>query len=63
MSFPGLSETLIAISRDIIYRKKILEAAAKVGCDKLPTMVANRDEIAELEQIRANLEAIQGRVK
>jgi hypothetical protein len=55
--------TLAAIDRDIRYRKKILYAAIEEGCYHLPSMARNRDEIAELEQIRANLEAIQGRVK
>lgn len=61
MSFPGLSETLISINHEIRYRKMVLDAAAKVGCDNLPTIAENRDEIAELEKIRANLEAIQDR--
>ena len=60
MSFDA---TLTAINHEITFRKIILEAAAKIGCDNLPTIAENRDEIAELEQIRANLEAIQGRVK
>jgi|DEB0MinimDraft_12_1074336.scaffolds.fasta_scaffold490146_1 hypothetical protein len=60
MSFDA---TLTAINHEIRFRKIILEAAAKAGCDNLPTIAANRDEIAELEQIRANLEEIQGRVK
>lgn len=55
--------TLAEINHEIRHRKMILEAAAKAGCDNLPTIAANRDEIAELEQIRANLEEIQGRVK
>ena len=60
MSFDA---TLAVINHEIRTRKMILAAAAKVGCDNLPTIAANRSEIAELEQIRANLEAIQGRVK
>ena len=63
MSFPGLSEQLIEVNREINYREMILDAAAKVGCDSSPTIADIRNEIAELEQIRANLEAIQGRVK
>ncbi len=63
MSFPGLSEQLIEINREINYRNIILDAAAKVGCDNSPTIAAIRHDIAELEQIRANLEEIQGRVK
>ena len=60
MSFDA---TLTAIIHEIRFRKIILEAAAKVGCDNLPTIADNRSELAELEQIRANLEAIQGRVQ
>ncbi|MFA5377399.1 MAG: hypothetical protein WC455_16730 [Dehalococcoidia bacterium] len=63
MSFHGLSETLIEINREIRNRQMVLDAAVKIGCDNLPTIAVNRSEIAELEQIRANLEAIQGRVK
>ena len=60
MSFDA---TLTAINHEIRFRKIILEAAAKVGCENLPTIAANRDELAELEQIRANLEAVQERVQ
>lgn len=60
MSFES---ALTAIDNEIKHRKLIQGAAIKIGCENIPTMVANRSEIAELEQIRANLEAIQGMVK
>ena len=54
---------LTAIDNEIKHRKLIQGAAIKIGCENLPTIADNRSEIAELEQIRANLEAIKGRVK
>ena len=63
MYFLGISEQLFEVNREIRHRQMILDAAEKSGCENLPTVARNRDEIAELEQIRANLEAIQGRVK
>ena len=63
MYFLGISEQLFEVNREIRHRRMILDAAEKSGCENLPTVARNRDEIAELEQIRANLEAIQGRVK
>ena len=59
MSFEELS----LIDREINYRRMVLQAAENCGCSHLPSIAENRSEIAELEQIRANLEAIQGRVK
>ena len=61
MSFRGISEQIVDVNREIRYRRMIIESAAKIGCQNLPTIAENRDEIDELEQIRANLEAIQGR--
>ena len=57
----GFEYVLAAINRDIAYREMIIKTAVKNGCDGLLSISCHRSEIAELEQIRANLEAIQGR--
>lgn len=63
MKFPGLSEQLADINREIRHREMVLDATDKIGCSGLPTIAQMRDELSELKGIRANLEAIQGRVK
>jgi len=49
MSFPGLSEQLIQINERIAIGESYLEII--------------RDQITELKQLRANLEAVQERVQ
>ena len=63
MSFPGLSEQLRYINLEICYRMDYIRAAKEQGCSRMQSVVEIKKELAELEQIRANLEAIQGRVK
>ena len=63
MSLPGLSEQLIDVNREINHRVMVLEAAEKCGITWLPTIRQARQEISDLNILRANLEAIQGRVK
>ena len=63
MSLPGISEQLIEVNREIHYREMVLESAKRCGSAWLPTIVQARQEISDLSVLRANLEAIQGRVK
>ena len=59
----SLSKQLTEINREIRHREMVLDATDKIGCSGLPTIAQMRDELAELKALRANLEAIQGRVK
>lgn len=52
-----------SIEREINYRRMVLRAAKNCGCSHLPSISEISLELAELEQIRANREAIQGGVK
>ena len=63
MSFPGLSEQLAEINREIRHREMVLDATDKIGCSGLPTIAQMRDELAELKTLRENLESLRGRVK
>lgn len=56
-------DELAFIDREINYRRMVLRAAENCGCRYLPSIAESRFELAELEQIRANLESIHGRVK
>ena len=59
----SLSKQLTEINREIRHREMVLDATDKIGCSGLPTIAQMRNELAELNVLRANLEAIQGRVK
>ena len=57
------SKQLTEINREIRHREMVLDVTDKIGCSGLPTIAQMRNELAELNVLRANLDAIQGRVK